>query len=1028
MFKSLDQACVPRQSVFDPAISDTVYNLDDLPDIDPTRFFAENYVTNGMRQLLTEAFKRLEGKSPSSSGAFLLSQAMGGGKTHNLIALGLLAMNPRLRAPVMGEFYTPGRLGAVRVVAFSGRNTNTPFGLWGELANALKRKDVFSNYYAPLTPPSPAAWVELLHGEPVLLLLDELPPYFEAMRAIPVGATTLDVITTTALANLLTAIADGKLPNACMVITDLRAAAYAAGSADVNAALQNLEGEANRVVTRIDPVRLNSDELYHILRTRLFEHVATPAEREEVAAGYGRAIAEAHAMDLTAVTEAQQRVSVANAYPFHPGIQDLFARFKDNPRFQQTRALIRIMRIMVADLWQTGKARHCALIGAEDINLLDSSIMSEVRQINNTLDAALAHDIASEGGTAVAQRIDGPASRDARDVATLIFLSSLSQAVNPTLGLTRSDIAAYLAAPGREITRLRDALDKLQTQAWYLHTTASGALLFKNTENLIAKLETYAQGMLADQRETELRERLREMFAPQLKACYGQVQALPPLDQVQLSVDTTALVIFRPAPLVRRDIEAFYAHQQYKNRVLFLTGDSATFERVLERSAYLRAIGLIVKELQSKGTREGDPQLIEAKDIETRQQSSFYLACREVFQLLLYPTRNGLNDLAINPQYQGNSFRGEQAIIDALRDAYKYEPNAGPNDLSFVERIVNRLWSGAKEIPWSEVKTRAATDPSWIWYLPRALDDVRTAMIQRDQWRDIGGGFVERGPFPPPRPAVQVQLLSRDEQTGEVTLRVKPLHGNSVYVQKADGPQSVQERLGAYDITTADLHVTFTAANTEDGVEGDPHVWTNTISMQYRLFGAPGGRMCELRALPSGTVRYTTDGSNPATSGPIYQQPFRVPPGCTVILAQASAEGVTSDLLRVDVPKDGRSEDGEVWRVDLAKPATWRKAQKFDATSEVFTFLDQVIRRNATLGGVHVTAAKAGRWAELTLDDDTFLSSEVVRDQATWLREQVPGANVTLEVAALKFSDGQGLLDLTSDLRQTLIRSEVAQS
>src|SRR5579859_7532106 len=150
MFKTLEQACTPRQSVFDPAISDTVYNIDDLPRIDAQRFFKENYVTEGMRLLLTEVFKRLEGKSQSSSGAFLLSQAMGGGKTHNLIALGLLAKQPNLRPPVMNGFYTPGPLGAVRVVAFSGRNTNTPFGLWGEIAKGLNRHDVFKDYYQPL--------------------------------------------------------------------------------------------------------------------------------------------------------------------------------------------------------------------------------------------------------------------------------------------------------------------------------------------------------------------------------------------------------------------------------------------------------------------------------------------------------------------------------------------------------------------------------------------------------------------------------------------------------------------------------------------------------------------------------------------------------------------------------------------------------------------------------------------------------------------------------------------------------------
>src|SRR5205823_1729463 len=136
-----------RQSVFDFAGRDTVYNVDDLNSIDPRAFFAENYPTEGMRQLLTEGLKRLEGKSTSAAGAFLLSQSMGGGKTHNLIALGLLARHPELRVQVTQGFYTPGPLGAVRVVAFSGRTMNTPFGIWGEIAEGLNKKDAFRDFY-----------------------------------------------------------------------------------------------------------------------------------------------------------------------------------------------------------------------------------------------------------------------------------------------------------------------------------------------------------------------------------------------------------------------------------------------------------------------------------------------------------------------------------------------------------------------------------------------------------------------------------------------------------------------------------------------------------------------------------------------------------------------------------------------------------------------------------------------------------------------------------------------------------------
>ena len=270
--KTLFQACTPRQSVFEQRAADTVYNLDDLDQIKADDFFSENFVTDGMRQLLTEAFKRLEGKG-SAAGSFLLSQSMGGGKTHNLVALGLLAKNPSLRQKVMAGFYEPGPLGAVRVVPISGRKTNTPFGLWGEIAEQLNKKEVFGLLYSPLKAPDDADWVNLLRGDPLLVLVDELPFYFEAAQAVPVGASNLASVTAIALTNLLVAVNSGHLPNVCLVLTDLHGTAWSTGSGALSTALANLGDEANRYVQTISPVKMNSNELYHILRAhclRLF--------------------------------------------------------------------------------------------------------------------------------------------------------------------------------------------------------------------------------------------------------------------------------------------------------------------------------------------------------------------------------------------------------------------------------------------------------------------------------------------------------------------------------------------------------------------------------------------------------------------------------------------------------------------------------------------------------------------------------------------------------------------------------------
>jgi predicted AAA+ superfamily ATPase len=174
---------MPHESVFSDGggHSGDVLDLTDLIErrINAEAFFDTNYVTDGMETLLREAF-RCFSRGLDSEGVFLLTQAMGGGKTHNMIALGLLAQTPDLRERVMGSGGPAADVNRVRVAAFTGRESDAPFGIWGELADQLGKRSALSDYYEPLQAPGQMAWVELLQGEPLLILLDELPPYLNA--------------------------------------------------------------------------------------------------------------------------------------------------------------------------------------------------------------------------------------------------------------------------------------------------------------------------------------------------------------------------------------------------------------------------------------------------------------------------------------------------------------------------------------------------------------------------------------------------------------------------------------------------------------------------------------------------------------------------------------------------------------------------------------------------------------------------------------------------------------------------------
>jgi hypothetical protein len=77
-----------------------------------------------------------------------------------------------------------------------------------------------------------------------------------------------------------------------VVVSDLFAA-YQSGGALINRALDNARQELGRGERNITPVDLAANEIYDILRTRLFVTLPDEAEIEDVAEQFGRKLEEA---------------------------------------------------------------------------------------------------------------------------------------------------------------------------------------------------------------------------------------------------------------------------------------------------------------------------------------------------------------------------------------------------------------------------------------------------------------------------------------------------------------------------------------------------------------------------------------------------------------------------------------------------------------------------------------------------------------------------------------------------------------
>lgn len=1044
---SIHSLCQPRPSVHSADRRATVLNLDTFlkGEVNGSDFFEENYFTHGMLTLVDRAFRHLGGSGAGSS-VFLLSQAMGGGKTHSMIALGLLARDPALRNKVLTGNQNPApNLGPCRVVGFNGRSTDAAGGIWGSIAEQLGKADQFARYVSPLlSAPGPEAWKQLLGGEPLVLFLDELPPYLEYAVAVPVGNADLGVVTTAALANLFVAVAD--MPNVCLVLSDLAGSNFSVGQSRLedafNRAVQGITSESRRIAVPITPVNPNGDELYHILRKRLFAQVAPEHEVKKVAETYREALREAVQMGLTTTSPETLFTRVLDAYPFHPDLRELVGKFKENEGFQQTRGVIRLMQMVVSNLWNSGKAASIDLIHPYDLDLNLDEIASEVRTINPSLSEAIAHDIAHAGDAEVEQIDVANGNSDASDAARLILVASLSTTPGAIHGLREYQLVDCLQRPGRDLSTFKaNVLDKLATRAWYLHNSTDGRLYFKNQQNLAAKLRSMALSLHTETVDRMLREHLESYFAPSLRDCYQVIRVLPPLDEVQIELEKTTLVIVRPGGQANQlpisaDWQAWWAQQQYKNRVLFLTGSRDTFQKVLDSARQTRALQSIEDELRSENTPSDDPQWRALDVLRDRVGLQFTAALKEAFDQIVYPSINSaLRATGTDLAFAGNQ-SGEATLRHTLEGAQKFTTKI--DDDSFRTRAEARLFGSTetKVVLWSDFKRAAAVNTNWPLHKLSALDDLKAACLLRGHWREEGN-HVRRGPFPPPVPEVSVRELSvQEDSPGYTYLKIEPLHAPALVFETGDAePTAASSPVPTptrFEATA--LRYRFLAHDPADLARTSPvKDWSAKLRLKFNLHNRGDHFEVELLALPKAnsiSIRYTTDGSSPTSVGTAtYDGPFRVPANCRVVcaIATASEYGLSSETIRIPIPQQGAAERPSI---DLTAPARWAQHTKLDDATAVWDTIGRLEKAATVMAhDISLTAESADGQQNVEYSGaiDAGYDASAVKAIAQKLQDIVTDGGLRMTIGSLAFPSGQVLLDWLKATNQPFNAAKVRQ-
>lgn len=892
---TVKQLCTPSPLVTSDSLVEQVAQLEDLvakAKLDGTDFFRRNHFTDGLKRLVERGFERLSGRS--EDGAFYLTQAMGGGKTHSLLAFGLLARHPELRKRVLPNL--TAQFDTAKVVIFSGHQ-NPEHLLWGAIADALERPDVMAPFWRTPRTPGVDDWVKLLGNEPVLILLDELPSYLQMAQAERVGNTTLGDLTIGGLERLFNALP--RCPNTCVVVTNLKDDVYLEGSGQLRTLIENLSKHYDRNAQAITPVQQNTGEVFAIVRKRLFDALPAPEKIDEVAQAYVEALERARRVDTIAMTPESFVERIRETYPFHPSIRDVVARFAENRGYQKTRALIRLLRLAVRGAFASPD--NTFLIGLQHLDFSDPATLEELRKINPAYNNAISRDICDRRN-ALAERIDdADGNRTASAVAKVLLMSSLSTAETPLRGLTEGELIETLVDPLLQVSEIKTALGKLQGQAWYLFRGVDQRDFFGQTANVTAEITDIAANIADEQVDQTLRTKLEEVFKPRSGHLHSDRMAiLPALDEIQLDDERPTLIVLeRAADKLPPDFEAWWKKQDLQNRVLVLTADPNALTVLRQGARRMRAIAKVEERIKAQHGAVS-PQMQELQGVQGREANLFTSALRETFKTIIFPTGKALRRVEdFRMEFQGNDYQGEQQIIDVLAKRGKFvPPDKFDGMFDTMRQDAEDILFDADAMQLAALKRNAAARSGWFWTQRGGLDQLVRLAVQRGYWRE-SQGLVQKKWERRTRVTTRIDDFSQDPLiTGRFQVIVTAEDADTVYVSEKGPPDPVQDRkLDGLVYDTAAAAAWFLAVDSKGVAKtGDPHEWRAPIRVKPDVRRHSGGHRVSLLAIPrSAVIRASWDGSDPKTAPPVGGQEVDAPPDARKLRVVAEVNGKFSE-------------------------------------------------------------------------------------------------------------------------------------
>ena len=589
----------------------------------PVEFFTRTYLTEGLRDLLSRALRRMNGEAGASP-VVNLQTNFGGGKTHSMLALyhlfsgtptkdfpqelqDLIAANGNSnlgtldvkRVALVGTYLKAGS----PILKDDGTEVNT---LWGELAWQLGGReayDMIAEDDRAGTNPGEALRTVIERYSPALILIDEWVAYARQLvtdKELPSGSFETQFTFAQSLTEIVRSV-----PGVMLVVSIPASDTGTAGSgsdieiggANGQLALERLQNVIRRVADQWRPS--SKDESFEIVRRRLFQE--PNAEGLTTISAVARSFADLYRNNTAlfpreaASSNNDYEKRIRASYPLHPELLDrLYEDWSTLERFQRTRGVLKLVSSIVHELWASNDTSPLILPG--NVPLDATTVNTDLTQyLEDQWKPIIDSDIDGPGSTAQQIDLDRPNLGQrfvTQRIARSIFIGAAPRINSTRKGLDKQYLWLGTAIPNDALGNFGSAIELLAQRSTYFYEE-QGHYWFDTQPSVTKTANDYAERLREDV-ETVWNEISRRLQGQEkARGVFDRVHVAPSSSADIPDLEDTRLVIAHPRHSrrkqdgadsathvwVRDAIESKGASQRiHRNTLIFLLADKGQLE------------------------------------------------------------------------------------------------------------------------------------------------------------------------------------------------------------------------------------------------------------------------------------------------------------------------------------------------------------------------------------------------------------------------------------------------------------------